>query len=476
MALANRKNNRRIFQKTGNGSLKMEDDKITKISQSFASNVHINAPETPDAAQAMIYAIQGIEEDVEELHRHISSDDLAVNITGNAATATALTAGNKTLDGNFTIETNHTLTTNRLTAPSDTDLQINTDKDMYFRIDTDGDTANKFHWEHYQAGAQSYTSLATFDENAELTIISTQDDKPKITINQQSNTVTAAAPQLEFYRQGVSTDNKELGDIVWSGLHQYGSKQTYAQIVGKLEESSVPSQGGQILLQVASNDGEMVTGLKIEDGNAEDEIDITIGSGTNSLTNVAGNLKTVGSIELGHASDTTIARSAAGEVTIEGKKIVTENHVKHVLNCGWNGNATVLQWLPFGYGGTGEAYYYSSNSGYLEMGGFVAPCDGHVDFVVIRAEEAAGYSTVGIHIAKPNTEVPATTGTYAFTSPTVSMINDDTGYKFTNFTNSGGVSNSFSAGDVIMFSFDPQNASGDSVATAVLNLDWTNTL
>ena len=110
------------------------------------------------------------------------------------------------------------------------------------------------------------------------------------------------------------------------------------------------------------------------------------------------------------------------------------------------------------------------------MGGFVAPCDGHVDFVVIRAENAAGYSTVGVHIAPPNTEVPATTGTSAFTSSTTNMAVDDTGYKFTNFTNSSGVSNSFSAGDVIMFSFDPSTASGDSVATAVLVLDWTNTL
>ena len=36
-----------------------------------------------------------------------------------------------------------------------------------------------------------------------------------------------------------------------------------------------------------------------------------------------GDVDVLGSIELGHASDTTIARSAAGEVTIEGKQITT---------------------------------------------------------------------------------------------------------------------------------------------------------
>ena len=38
-------------------------------------------------------------------------------------------------------------------------------------------------------------------------------------------------------------------------------------------------------------------------------------------------LTTAGSIELGHASDTTLARSASGKVTIEGNQIVTDGSV-----------------------------------------------------------------------------------------------------------------------------------------------------
>jgi len=74
MALGDRKVSRRIFKKTGSDNERMSDEKITRISASFASNVHIEAPETPDAAQAMIFAIQGIEEDVEELHRYLRSE------------------------------------------------------------------------------------------------------------------------------------------------------------------------------------------------------------------------------------------------------------------------------------------------------------------------------------------------------------------------------------------------------------------
>ena len=42
---------------------------------------------------------------------------------------------------------------------------------------------------------------------------------------------------------------------------------------------------------------------------------------------ITGNLTTTGVIELGHASDTTIARSAAGVVTVEGNQIITSGAI-----------------------------------------------------------------------------------------------------------------------------------------------------
>jgi len=63
------------------------------------------------------------------------------------------------------------------------------------------------------------------------------------------------------------------------------------------------------------------------DGNAASELSLTLDS--NLLATFAGavtstgTLTTGGTIELGHASDTTLARSAAGKVTIEGNQIVT---------------------------------------------------------------------------------------------------------------------------------------------------------
>ena len=150
-----------------------------------------------------------------------------------------------------------------------------------------------------------------------------------------------------------------------------------------------------------------------------------------------------------------------------------KNSSKMILNCGWYGGSNALQYLPFGYGGTFES---TNPNGYLEFGGFIAPCNGSVESVIIRSEQACGNSIVNVHRVYPNAEVPnVNPGTGR--SDTVNMAADDTSYKFESFDGQYSSNmNVFNAGDVIFISFDPTNASMDSIATMVLNLDWTNSL
>jgi len=402
------------------------------------------------------------------------------DLTGNASTATALTAGNKTLDGNFTLDTGHTLTTPflntyHISAPSgtDNDLNIASNGNVLFTLDNNTNETNQSFTFRNHTGMGNYTDMLTLDESGHFTLYGDGNDDPTIILNQNNNTDSAGSPRLEFFRNNVQPDNNELGEIVFKCRHQYGSENEFAKIIGIVEDTTFSERGGAVKIQVASHDGEIVDGLVIEDGDAEDEVDVTIGSGSNSLTNVSGNLKVTTNIELGHASDTTLTRTAAGEVSIEGNKIVTENYVKHVLNCGWYGSSTSRQYLPFGYGGTFEA---TSPSGYLEYGAFIAPCNGEVESVIIRSEIACGNSTVGIHIAQNGTEMPSfNPGTGV--SDTVNMADDDTSYKFESFDGQYDDNlNTFNAGDIIVVSFDPSAVSQDSVATMVLNLDWTNSL
>ena len=400
--------------------------------------------------------------------------------------ASVLTFGTGTTTLTGSLETSSTIYTNQLWSyGTDGDINIRSQNDINLIIDGNNNADRELKIQ--RAGSGGEDDIVVIDESGVMTMYGTQLGQPAITLQQNSQTATYGPPVFNFFRNSVNSDDSDIGRIDFEARDSAGSETTYARILGLTEESGSGTEGGQIRLQVASHDGEMVTGLKIEDGDAEDEVDITIGNGSDSTIYIPGALNAMGSSYFGStpifaqgldvgSSDTTITRTAAGEVSIEGKKIVTENQSRQIINCGWVGNSTALAWLPFGYGGTGEAFMYSSNAGYLESGGFVAPCDGYVDFVVVRAETAAGFTEVGVHVAPEGTEVPSSSGDYAFTSSLVNMSSDDTGYKFSGFTNDNNVTNSFSAGDVIMISFDPSTASGDSVATAVLVLDWTNSL
>jgi len=145
---------------------------------------------------------------------------------------------------------------------------------------------------------------------------------------------------------------------------------------------------------------------------------------------------------------------------------------RHVIHCGFAHATASNVYLPFGYGGIFDS---TSSSGYLEYGGFIAPCDGYVEFITVRGEQAGGNTSVAINIAGPHVEVPSL-GPGSFSGGTVNMASDDVAYKWDTFTNQGGVPNSFNAGDVLMISMNTSAMLQDAIATAVLVLDWNNPL
>ena len=58
-----------------------------------------------------------------------------------------------------------------------------------------------------------------------------------------------------------------------------------------VKDASNGAEGGEFGIEVATHDGELQFGLKIMDGDAEDELDVEIGSGINSVTTAAGYVK-----------------------------------------------------------------------------------------------------------------------------------------------------------------------------------------
>lgn len=101
---------------------------------------------------------------------------------------------------------------------------------------------------------------------------------------------------------------------------------------------------------ISGNGGGVATLSNIDalDATTEATIEATMDTLPNvtSLGTLTG-LTTSGAIELGHASDTTIARSAAGVVTIEGKTIATTNKTIVSFISNFHNSSTSAFYAPF---------------------------------------------------------------------------------------------------------------------------------
>tara|TARA_Y100000004_G_scaffold27355_1_gene27967 strand:+ start:130 stop:1593 length:1464 start_codon:yes stop_codon:yes gene_type:complete len=116
-----------------------------------------------------------------------------------------------------------------------------------------------------------------------------------LTINDGANDANSSSLKFLKNRNNDGTAGQDGDDIGAIMFYSYNDATTpeaieYARIDAEISDASDGAEGGKLSLQVASHDGEMQSGIVLTDGDAEDEIDITIGSGANSVTTIAGDL------------------------------------------------------------------------------------------------------------------------------------------------------------------------------------------
>tara|TARA_R100001463_G_scaffold1814_11_gene7792 strand:+ start:284 stop:2290 length:2007 start_codon:yes stop_codon:yes gene_type:complete len=156
----------------------------------------------------------------------------------------------------------------------------------------DGSTANGV-LTYKDSDEATVESNLTYD-GTDLTAVSSSEGKPVLTLKTTHTTKTSSA-ELQFLKDAADTeDGENLGVITFYGEDEGNNNTKFAHIKGSIQESDEGAEGGSIKLAVATHDGEMVNGLVVNDGNSEDEIDVTIGSTATSVTTVAGTL-TMGS-------------------------------------------------------------------------------------------------------------------------------------------------------------------------------------
>jgi len=290
-----------------------------------------------------------------------------------------------------------------------------------------------------------------------VTFQSANADDPHVVIKNTNNGTNEGA-RLDFNKlradDGVEV-GQNLGEIWFTGQDGAQNVQDYAYIVGEIDVGTHGQESGQIVMGVANHDGDVSTGLTLTGGSVNDEIDVIIGNGAASTTTVAGSLVVTGetisspgrlrlvpaagsdilfdggisldgdvienigtlkvngaggTIELGHASDTTIARSAAGVVTIEGDQIVTASVNKgKQVHINLRNNQNFLFYIntkSYWYSTSGYTYTYNTSGTaadfsmtYLRRArhaAYVAPYACKVKKIYLTAHYTTSYTTADL--------------------------------------------------------------------------------
>ena len=183
-------------------------------------------------------------------------------------------------------------------------------------------------------------------------------------------------------------------------------------------------------------------GVTISDSNADTHFPIVFHDESNNLHDDTGAftynpnaaaLRAPGSvqvgttIDLGHASDTTLARSAAGKVTIEGNEIQTTNVHHHFLNAGFFLNYPYSRYIPL----NGSIIEQNTSTASPEYTHFIFPYDGYVKTIWLRSETSMGSTELKLYGGTAGNEVTTAKGAVTATVAATGT----TEFDFTSVTN-----------------------------------------
>jgi len=202
------------------------------------------------------------------------------------------------------------------------------------------------------AGSDASLSLSSDGDlnfspsTGDVLIPSTVSEKPQLTLKNTTNDTNGSSIKFLKDKGSAAADNDIIGSLTFYGDNDAQQETQFASIVSSIADASDGVEGGKLEFQVASHDGEIVTGLSLTDGSAEDEIDVTIASGAASVTTVAGHLSPQGAINLaqdmyltvgnvedyiyGDGSEIYIGKDGSDIVTYKDAEILQEVPLKIV--------------------------------------------------------------------------------------------------------------------------------------------------
>jgi trimeric autotransporter adhesin len=190
----------------------------------------------------------------------------------------------------------------------------------------------------------SSTGLSVTGDTHTFTSANTTDPLVKI----ENTTNDANSSRLQFVKdKGAAGAANDVAGLIQFIADDASQQQVmFSEIKSQVKVATNGQEGGKFTISVAENDGTSTAGLVIEDGNADGELDVTIGSGTSSLVTIPGTL-IVGSgaiISSPHAQSIYIGN------TVTNTAAYNTGIGKNVFNALNNGTDNVA----IGYDGLGS--------------------------------------------------------------------------------------------------------------------------
>ena len=149
---------------------------------------------------------------------------------------------------------------------------------------------------------QSLTVAGDLTVNGDtVTFESANADDPALLIKNTTNNNQGARLKFDKNRGVDAQDNDVIGEIEF---HSYDdgtpSTQQYAKILAQVHDATSGQESGRLKFGVASHDGTNDFGLILEGGSQADEVDVTVGLGSESVTSIAGSLRPKGQLHMTH--------------------------------------------------------------------------------------------------------------------------------------------------------------------------------
>ena len=107
---------------------------------------------------------------------------------------------------------------------------------------------------------------------------------PLIQVKNTTNDTNGAIFRFVKDKGAAGADNDILGQIQFYGDDANQDQVHFANIVAQVSEADNGQEGGKLILQVATHDGEMVNAAIFADGQNEDEVELILGNNSNGAT------------------------------------------------------------------------------------------------------------------------------------------------------------------------------------------------